>query len=253
MYRYAFQHYSGFGVFRDSADATDITQVTITNGTSSASFKYKDTQSGSPTITAAATGLTSALQTETVDPASATQIRVETLANGTGTVVPAQNVTAGSSITVYAISRDTFGNFVANIAPDAAGWSLTGNTGGVVAGDLVAAGDLKSAVFTGHLVGTATIHAVKSGLTSTDSGTITVVAGSATSIRVETLANGTGTVVPAQNVTAGSSITVFSISRDAQGNFVANVATDTSGWSLTSKTAGVADTDLVAAGDLKSA
>src|SRR5205807_750677 len=211
MYRYAFQHYSGFGVFRDSADATDITQVTITNGTSSASFKYKDTQSGSPTITAAATGLTSALQTETVNPASATQIRVETAVDGTGTVVPAQNVTAGSSITVYAISRDTFGNFVANVATDAAGWSLTNKTAGVVNGDLVAAGDLKSAVFTGHLVGTAKIHAVKTGLTSTDSGTITFAARTPTQVRVETAADGSGTVVPAQNVTAGSSLTVYSI------------------------------------------
>src|SRR5207237_1183087 len=137
--------------------------------------------------------------------------------DGTGTVVPAQNVTAGSSITVFAISRDTLGNFVANVATDPVGWSLTNKTAGVVNSDLVAAGDLKSAVFTGHLVRTAKIHAVKTGLTSTDSGTITVVARSPPSALPNSAVNGTGTVVPAQNVTAGSSITVFSISRDAQG------------------------------------
>jgi len=144
-----------------------------------------------------------------------------------------------------------YGNFVSNVAADT--WSLPTETGGVVDGDLVAAGDLKSATFTGHHVGTATIRAAKSGLVSTDSGTITVVAGTATQLRVETAANGSGTVVPAQNVTAGSSITVYSISRDAQGNFLANVATDAAGWSLTNIAGGVVSGDLVAAGDLKSA
>jgi len=218
-------------------------------------FRYTDTVAGTPSITAAdhAAVLTQASQTQTVTAGTAAVIRVETAADGSGTVVPAQNVTAGNSITVYSISRDTYGNFVANVATDAAGWSLTNKTGGVANGDLVAAGDLKSATFTGHLVGTATIHAAKSGLVSTDSGTIAVVAGAATQLRVETAADGSGTVVPAQNVTAGSSITVYSISRDAQGNFVANVATDASGWSLANVTGGVVSGDLVAAGDLKSA
>ncbi|MEP6992909.1 MAG: right-handed parallel beta-helix repeat-containing protein [Acidobacteriota bacterium] len=113
----------------------------------------------------------------TVNPGTATKVKVETASNGSGTVVPAQNVTAGSAITVYAISRDANDNFVANIAADS--WSLAGITGGVVAGDLVAAGDSKSATFTGHLVGTAAVHAAAAGLTSTDSGTLTVVAGAA--------------------------------------------------------------------------
>src|SRR5205807_1535763 len=141
----------------------------------------------------------------------ATQLRVETVADGSGTVVPAQNVTAGNSITVYSISRDSQGNFLANVATDASGWSLANVTGGVVDGDLVAAGDFKSATFTGHLVGNATIRATSGVLAATDTGTITVAAGSATQIRVETVANGTGTVVPAQSVTAGSSINVFAI------------------------------------------
>ena len=42
-------------------------------------------------------------------------------------------------------------------------------------GDLV--GSSTSAVFTGHLSGTATIHAVSGSLTTTDSGLITVTAG----------------------------------------------------------------------------
>ena len=40
--------------------------MTIPSGSSTASFKYVDTLAGSPTLTAAATGLTSATQTEMV-------------------------------------------------------------------------------------------------------------------------------------------------------------------------------------------
>src|SRR5207244_10791329 len=63
-------------------------------------------------------------------------------------IVPGQAGGAGNVLTVYSITRDFGGNFVANVAADA--WSLVSKTGGVVDGDLVAAGDNKSAVFTGR-------------------------------------------------------------------------------------------------------
>jgi hypothetical protein len=107
------------------------------------------------------------------------RVRVETTANGTGAIVPAQDVAAGSSITAYAIARDVFSNFVANVAADVGGWSLVNTSGGVVSADLVPAGDRKSAVFTGHLVGSASIHAVSGALGPTDSGPIRVVPGAA--------------------------------------------------------------------------
>ena len=103
--------------------------------------------------------------------AAATKVRVETAADGNGTVVGAQDVVSGSSIAVYAITRDASDNFVANVAADT--WSLTGKTGEVADGDLVPEPDDKSAVFTGALVGTAVIH-VTSGELAGDSGTITV-------------------------------------------------------------------------------
>src|SRR5207244_3869455 len=87
----------------------------------------------------------------------ATQASIETAANGSGTHVGAQNVVAGSSVTGYAIERDSNGNFVANVA---AAWSLVNKTGGVAGADLAPAGDNKSATFTGHLVGSAQVHAV---------------------------------------------------------------------------------------------
>src|SRR5262249_40532354 len=140
-------------------------------------------------------------------------------------------------------------NFVGNVS--ATNWSLLSKTGGVADGDLVAAVDLKSATFTAHANGTCIIDASKSELTRADSGTITVASGAATKIVVETKSDGSGTVVPAQSLTSGSTLTVYSISRDASNNFVANVAATT--WSLLNKTGGVVNGDLVAAADSKSA
>ena len=182
---------------------------------------------------------------------AATKVRVETAANGSGGVVPSQNLTSGSTLTVYSISRDQYNNFVANIAADTNSWSLTNITGNVVGGDLVASSDNKSAVITGHLVGTGIIKVVSGSLVSTNSGTINVIAGAASKVRVETAANGSGTIVPAQNLTSGYALMVYSISRDQFDNFVANIAADS--WSVTSISAGVVIGDLVASGDKKSA
>ena len=55
------------GVFSSNAAGTTIvTSVTINAGSSSATFYFKDSNAGSPTITASATGLTSATTTFTV-------------------------------------------------------------------------------------------------------------------------------------------------------------------------------------------
>jgi hypothetical protein len=102
---------------------------------------------------------------------AATQVIVETAADGSGTVVPAQDVNTGNSITVYAITRDASNNFVANIAVS---WSLVGKTGGVANGDLAASGDTKSAIFTANYNGNAQIEAISGSLTQINSGTITV-------------------------------------------------------------------------------
>jgi hypothetical protein len=175
-------------------------------------------------------------------------IRVETKADGTGVVVPAQNIVAGSSITVYAISRDANTNFVSNVAADS--WSLTKN-GAVAASDLVPSGDLKSAVFTAHGAGTASITANSSTATSVSSGNITVTGGTPTQVLVETDADGSGTVVPAETVVAGHGVTMYAIRRDVYSNFVDNVAA--SSWTLPIKTGAVATSDLVISPDLKSA
>ena len=198
---------------------------------------FTDNSSGSPTV--------NDTTSITVNAGAVTQTRVETAASGSGSVVGPQIVTAGNSIMVYAITRDTYGNFVAN---PTATWSLQNISGGAVSGDLAGGG--ASAVFTGHLAGSANIQAVASSFTG-QSGLQTVIATAASSVKVETKNDGTGTVVPAENVAINNSITAYAITRDPYGNFVANVAADA--WSLPTKTGGVVDGDLVAASDKKSA
>ena len=95
---------------------------------------------------------------------------METKPNATGVLVPGQSIGIGKSFTVYANTRTADGTFGASAA---ATWSLTSVTGGIVAGDLVPAGDGKSATFTPSAAGTAVIHAQVGGLTSVNSGTLT--------------------------------------------------------------------------------
>jgi hypothetical protein len=187
--------------------------------------------------------------TLTVNPLPPTIIRVETAADGSGTVVPAQLLAAGSTIKVYSISRDILNNFVANVA--ATSWVLENISGGIVSGDLVPAADNKSAVFTGHIIGTSDIKATSGILASTPSAFINVIPGAATKVFVETAADGNGTIVPSQSLTTGSPLTVFAITRDAFNNYVENVAADA--WSLLNITGGVVIGDLLPAADKKSA
>src|SRR5205823_1233629 len=97
-------------------------------------------------------------------------------------------------------------------------WSLVSITGGVVAGDLNPGN--KSAVFTGHVAGTAAIHASAGALTSTDSGTLTVVGGTAATKLVFTTSPVT--------VTAGVASGTITVQRqDASGNPVTTEAART--------------------------
>ena len=187
--------------------------------------------------------------TFSVNPLPASKIRVETAADGSGGVVSANTLTSGATIKVYAITRDALNNFVANIA--ATSWMLENISGSIVPGDLIPAADSKSAVFTGHIVGTADIKAISGVLTATPSGIITIIPGTATKVSVETAADGNGTIVPAQLLATGSPLTMFSISRDASDNFVANIAADA--WSLQNVAGSLVAGDLVMAADKKSA
>ncbi len=225
------------------------TTATASNGLATFS-NLSYTVAESITIQFASGSLTSATSnTVKVTPAIAAVIRMETAANGSGTVVPTQNVSSGNSVTAYAITRDAFNNFIANVG--ASFWTIQNPTGGISAGDLVPSGDSTKAVFTGHIIGTGQIIANYGGLTRTPSGTISVIAGAPSQVRVESAGDGSGTIVPSQSLPAGNSLTAYAITRDASNNFVANVAA--ASWSLQSITGGIVSGDLVPSGDLKSA
>jgi hypothetical protein len=176
------------------------------------------------------------------------RVRVETAPNASGVVVPAQLVTSGASVTVYANTRDVTNNFISNVS---ASWVLENLTSGVASGDLVPSPDGKSAVFTGHVTGTADIKASSAALQTVPSGALSVIPGTAAKVRVESAANGSGVVIPALTLTSGSSITVFSVSRDASNNFIANVAA--TAWSAENITGGIVPGDLVPSVDAKNA
>ncbi len=55
---------------------------------------------------------------------------------------------------------------------------------------------------------------------------LTIVAGSARKLRIETLADGKGNPLVTQNVSSGVPISVYAIGRDSLDNFVANVAAE---------------------------
>jgi len=100
-------------------------------------------------------------------------IRVETRADGSGIVVPATNIVAGTSLTNYAIVRNAGDGFVTNTP---AAWVLTNVTGSVAPTNLVAAPDGRSAVFTPGDAGSAQILAVGNATNLVSSGVITVFA-----------------------------------------------------------------------------
>jgi len=215
--------------------ASDLSPISPTTAISATFTAH---QAGTAIVTPHVTGLTSVSSgTLTVIAGTATKVRVETAANGSGSVVAAQTITAGDSIVVYAITRDSNNNFVAN---PSATWSVITRTLGVTTTDLVPIGGGGSAVFTAHKVGTGGIQATFGILTKVPSGLLSVVAGDAVKVRAETAANGSGSVVATQNVTAGQTRRLFAISRDVADNFIANVSAD---WTVT-RTGGVASTAI---------
>ncbi|MFA6170975.1 MAG: Ig-like domain-containing protein [Patescibacteria group bacterium] len=152
-----------------------------------------------------------------------TQVKIETAANGSGTVISPQDVISGNTLTAYTIERDQFNNFVNNVA---ATWSLIDKTPDVVDANLVPAGDSKSATFTGVLVGSGVIHAVDGSFTD-DTGTLTVVPGPVSADNsIVAVDKDRETVSGGDNI-----ITITVTVKDAAGNVIPNssVTVDSTG------------------------
>ena len=153
--------------------ATVTSPTTIGNGVFVATLAGAPVKGGTPLQSEA---------TVTYIAGTTTQIVIETAADGSGSAITTKSIASVGTFTAYAISRDASGNFVANVP---ATWSLTGKIDGVADSDLVAGDEGKSAVFTAHLTGTATVHAVSGSLTD-DTGLVTVSSGIASKLAFTT-------------------------------------------------------------------
>ncbi|MHA7220286.1 hypothetical protein ACX80L_15540 [Arthrobacter sp. MDT1-48-3] len=157
-------------VFSATPGGASVTTLTIPAGASSITFYYGDSTAGTPTITAAITGLTSATQTATMTAGTASLV-VFTTAPVTGTV--STTATTGP-LTVE--RRDIFGNPVTSAAPVALTLSSnsTGTTvfspsraGSPVSTITIPAGASAATFYYGDTrSGTATVTVAGAGLTS---------------------------------------------------------------------------------------
>ena len=185
---------------------------------------------------------------------TATAVRAETTIGGHGDVVPTQSMVSGTTTAAYAVTRDQFGNFVGS-AP--ATWSLLNKTGGVSDNDLVADTNTDTAAFSAHLIGSAQIHAAIDGLASTDSGIITVTAGTTSSIDIapraasitadDTQAYTIEGFDTAGNSTGATTTPTLSISDLAGGSFTGYVYTpEHSGmWTVTATLGDISTSTLL--------
>ncbi|HXI70589.1 MAG TPA: Ig-like domain repeat protein [Verrucomicrobiae bacterium] len=83
---------------------TPASPLSIANGSSNANFTYTDTKAGTPTITAASSGLTSGTQQETVNPAALDHFAISAISSPQ---------TAGTAITgITLTAQDQFSNTV---------------------------------------------------------------------------------------------------------------------------------------------
>lgn len=120
---------AGTPIFAATSGGTSITSVTIPAHSSSVSFYYGDTTAGSPMVKAAASGLGSATQTETITPAMASKVVFTTQPSG------AVATTAFTGQPVAAI-EDALGNVVTSSSSPItlAITSGTGATGATLSG-----------------------------------------------------------------------------------------------------------------------
>ncbi|MDX1591746.1 MAG: Ig-like domain-containing protein, partial [Balneolaceae bacterium] len=85
-------------------------------------------------------------------------------------------------------------------------------------------------------------------------GDLSTVPGSIQEVNVETAPDGSGTIVSAQSLLAAETFQVYSIARDAGGNFIENIAlAGATDWRLINLTGGLSQNNLTPASNLRSA
>jgi type II secretory pathway pseudopilin PulG len=159
---------SSGGMFSNSLGGSPVTTLSIPSGSSTATFYYGDTKAGTPTITAAVSGLTSAIQQEVINQGPPTQL-VFTSTKVSGSASASANL---GQITVQ--EEDSFGNptstaetvTLSSSSPGTSEFSST--LGGSALTTVSIPSGLSTATFYygDTKAGTPTINAAATGLTS---------------------------------------------------------------------------------------
>ena len=203
---------TGSAVFSATPGGAAISSITIPAGSSSVSFYYGDTSSGSPTITVSGS-LTSDTQTETVTGAVATHLVFTTSPSSTakgGTAFGIQPVVTAEDVFGNASTLDSSTVTLA-ITPGTgtSGASLSGCVGGEAFGVFTFTGCSIDKIGAGY-----TLTATDGSLTPATSSAITVSVGSAYQLAFST--QPVGGVAEATNFVTQPKVTV----QDAGGNTV---------------------------------
>jgi hypothetical protein len=164
--------------YSNAGCTTSVTSTTIPAGQSSASFYFKDTNAETVTITASSTGLTSASQTQTINPLPPTELVFTSAAQA----VPVNACSRIATVEVRASGNPTTVTTSTTVnlsAAPATGFSFYSNstcTTLVTAVTINAGQGSASFYFKGTAPGTVTLTASSTGLTSaTQNATITPV------------------------------------------------------------------------------
>jgi Divergent InlB B-repeat domain len=157
----------GGAFYSNAAGTTRITYVTISGGSSTASFWYSDTISGTPVLTLSATGLTSATTTFTINAAAASKLAYIA---GAG-----QSLQRGRLSSVITVQRqDQYGNPVTSgvttvsLSSTSAGATFYSDAGTTVVTSVTinAGSSTVSFWYRDTVAGTPTLTASAAGLTS---------------------------------------------------------------------------------------
>jgi hypothetical protein len=205
--------------FAATSGGAGITSITIPAGSSSASFYYGDTKSGTPLITASATAMSSGSQSETITAGAAAKLAFSPTTPGPGT--------AGSAIpSVLVQVQDSFGNVVTtansgsvvmSIAGGSAQSSFTSGTTSVGVSSGVASFTNLVVNTSGSYTLTATPSSIGGVTSALNSSSFTVNPAAASKVLI--------TTQPPASVTAGTSFTVGATLEDPLNN----IATTSSG------------------------
>ena len=203
---------------KSATTPTGATSVTIPSGQSSVTFYYGDTKAGSPTITAAATGMTSATQAETVNVGPLASFVLSTPATQTAGTAFSETITAvdavGNTVTTYSGANClTFSGPGTSPNGNAPAYPATGTSCAAGSSSLTFASGVATTSITLYDAQTTTALAVVDALISGTSGNFTVNAAATTKFTLST-----------PSPTAGTAFTETVSAADNYGNTTAGYA-----------------------------